>query len=368
MKFNLNGFGINNILRTLHLKKVKIYNLKYLQNNCVEFEVEDKDVKKVRRQIANVNFNQTPRPIKNYKKYLIANIGLLLGVFIGIIVSIFMSNFTWQIIVYGTKDLTVNDILQVLENNGIKKGEINTETSEEIETILLNNYDRIAQVSVIREGTAIIINLSEKLVYKNTEFKPIYAKFSGVITNINITTGTINVKVGDYVNAGDVLVLPYNISKNGEKINVKPVAEISATMFVLGKVELNKTETVLERTGNISKEYKYKIFNKNLFSGKNKNSFALFETVVYNENVSRLIPLTRDVVVYHELTEVQINHNFEEERQQIAQKSVDLAYQNLPIYEEMLSEKTNISIMDNKMFAITTLTITGVIHDWNFWH
>jgi len=368
MKFNLKGFGISNILRTLHAKNVKIYNLKHYSQDSIEFEVDDKNAKKVRRQIANVKFKQTPRPIKNYKKYLIANIGLLLGVFIGIIVSIFMSNFTWQIIIYGTKELTVNDVLQVLENNGIKKGEINTETTEEIETILLNNYDRIAQVSVIREGTAIIINLSEKLVYQDTEFSPIYANYSGVITNINITTGTRNVKVGDFVNVGDVLVLPYNINKNGEKINVKPIAEISAIMYVVGKVEVSKTEMVLKRTGNYTKEYKYKIFNKNLFSGKNKNSFALFETDVYNENVSRLIPLTRDVVVYHELEQVKVNHNFEEERQQVAEKSVSLAYQNLPIYQEMLSEDTNISIIDNKMFAITTLTIVGVIHDWNFWN
>ena len=100
-----------------------------------------------------------------------------------------------------------------------------------------------------------------------------------------------------------------------------------------------------------------------LFSGKNKNSFALFETVVYNENVSSLIPLTRDVVVYHELKQVEKTYNFDEEKENLKQKSVDLAYQNLPIYQEMLSEETDISIIDNKMFAITTLTITGVIHD-----
>ena len=50
-------------------------------------------------------------------------------------------------------------------------------------------------------------------------------------------------------------------------------------------------------------------------------------------------------------------------KEKLKQKSIDFAYQNLPIYQEMLNEKTDISIIDNKMFAITTLTITGVIHD-----
>ena len=363
MKFNLKGYGLDNILRVLNAKNVKIYNLLYLDKNNIEFEVDDKNAKKVRRQIANVHYTQTPRKIKNYKKYLIANIGLILGAFIGILVSIFMSNFTWQIIIYGTKDLTQTEILNVLEQNGIKKGEINLEASKDIENILINNYDRIAQVSVIKEGTAIIINISEKLVYKNAEFKPICAKFSGIIKEINVTTGTNVVKVGDFVNTGDILVLPYNIDKNGLKINVKPIAEISGTMFVVGKAELNQTETVLQPTGRITKEYKYKIFDKNIFSGKNKNSFALFKTVVYNENVSSLIPLTRDVVVYHELKQVEKTYNFDEEKENLKQISVNLAYQNLPIYQEMLNEETDISIIENKMFAITTLTITGVIHD-----
>ena len=59
----------------------------------------------------------------------------------------------------------------------------------------MNNYDRIAQVSVIREGTAIIINLSEKLVYTEVEFQPIIAKYSGIIKDIKVITGTINVNV-----------------------------------------------------------------------------------------------------------------------------------------------------------------------------
>ncbi len=363
MKFNLSGYNISNILRSLHVKKVKIYNLKYHSLNDVEFEVEDKDIKKVKRQIANVKFKQTPRKIKNIKKYILLNLGLILGVFFGSIASIFLSNYTWQIIVYGTQELSVSEIESVLKQNGVCKGKINTQTSEEIETILLNNYDRIAQVSVIKQGSAIIINLSEKLIYNDAQYLPICATYSGVITEIDIVTGTNNVKVGDFVHAGDVLVLPYNINSNGEKVSVKPIAQIKATMFISSKCELNKTDTILQRTGRTLTEYKYKIFNKNLFSGKIKNSFALFETDVYNENVSDLLPLTRDVVTYYELTQVKIENDFEKEKQNLIDKSINLAYASLPVYEEKFNEKSEVLIINNKMFASTTITITGIIHD-----
>jgi len=362
MKFELKGYGLNNILRSLHAKKVKIFNLEIINSNHVAFEVDEKDEKKVKRQIANVKSTQQPNKIKRFKAFFIANVGILLGLFFGFISYFFLSSFTWQILVYGTKDLSPNQIVNVLKVNGVKKGKINTKTSQEIEQILLNNYDKLAQVSVIKQGNAIIINVSEKLVYKQTEFLPIVATRCGVIESINIITGTNNVKVGDFVTAGDVLVLPYNINQNGEKINVKPLAEIKATMFVIGKCELNKTETKLKPTGKTQKVYNYKLFNKKIFS-KNKNSFALFSTLVYNENVSKLIPFTRDVVIYQELKKVEVVNDLEMLKPTLMAESVKLAYKNLPIYNELINETTTTNIVGEKLIACTTLTITGLIHD-----
>ena len=221
----------------------------------------DKDYKKVKRYIANYKVKQTLSNFKQIPILLLKNLGIIIGCFLGVLFGIFVSNYTWQIQVYGTKDLCVTDILSVLSENGIRKGKINHQTSKEIEEILLNKYDRIAQVSVIRKGTAIIINLSEKLVYVEGEFQPIKAKHAGTIKEINIITGTTNIKVGDYVNAGDILVLPFNINANGEKISVNPLAEIKAEIFVVSKCEISKTETQLIRTGNTTTIYNYKLKN-----------------------------------------------------------------------------------------------------------
>ena len=117
-------------------------------------------------------------------------------------------------------------------------------------------------------------------MYVEGEFQPITAEYSGIIKEINLITGTSNVKVGEYVNVGDILVLPFNINSNGEKIAVEPLAEIRADMFVVAKCEMKKFEQILVRTGRCKKVYKYKLKNMNLFSSKFKNSFALFDVVV----------------------------------------------------------------------------------------
>jgi len=360
MKIELNGYNIDNLLKTLHLKKITLFNLERTSHNRVSFEILDKDYKKTKRYIANFKVKETLSKFKQFPQIILNNIGVILGCFVGVLFGIFASNYTWQIQVYGTKDLSVDEIITVLSENGIKKGKVNHETSQEIEEILLNKYDKIAQVSVIREGTAIIINLSEKLVYEEDEFQPIIAKYSGIIKEINIITGTTNVKVGDYVNIGDVLVLPFNINSNGEKVSVNPLAEIKAEMFVVSKCEINKVETKLVRSGNAITTNNYKFKNKKIFSGKNKNSFALFETVMYNENISDILPLNREVIVHYELIEQEVVNNFEQEQQGLVEKSIEKAYEKLPA-GQIINENTETNILDEKMFAITTITVFGII-------
>lgn len=360
VKFELSGYNIDNLLKLLHQKKVVLYDLKK-ENLTVSFFVLEKQKKIVNRYIKNFKQKQSLTKIKQFPLFLLLNIGTILGVVFGGIFFLISSNYTWRIEIFGLKDLTKTEILQVLKENDISVGKINTQTSEDIETILLNNYDRIAQVSVIKQGTSIIINLSEKLVYKEQTFNPITAKYSGIITKINLITGTPNVKVGDFVNAGDVLVLPFNLVEN-KKISVKPLAQIEAEIFVTASSKINRTEDVCVRTGNKQLVYKYKLFNLNLFCGKNKNSFALFDKVVYNENVSSLIPFSRQVECYYQLKTEKITNDFALKKQALIDDSIKKAQQKLPI-GKILSTDTKLIEEQDKMLAITKITVQGIIND-----
>lgn len=363
MKIELEGYDIDNLLKTLYLKKVTISNLNKTDYKNASFEIQDKDFKKVKRYIKNFKTNITHNFFKRLPKIIVANVGILIAVFLGSIFALFCSTYTWQIKVYGTSDLSESDIINVLKDNGIKTGKINMISSEDVEAILLNNYDRIAQVSVIKRGTAIIINLSEKLIYIEEEFEPITAKFKGIITDISLITGTINVKVGDYVNVGDMLVLPFILDKEGNKISIRPMAEIKANMFVLGMCELQKIEQILVPTGKFTVTYNYKLFNFNLFSGKTKNSFALFNTTMYNENISDLVPFKRQIITYYELEVCNIEHDFELEKSALIDQSKVLAYKSLVGVDGILSENTTTIIVNDKLIATTTITFAGIIND-----
>ncbi len=362
MKFNLTGYDIDNLLKKLYLKKIPLLNVEKASVNQVSFEIFDADEKRVKRYINNFKIKKTPKFIKRLPKIALVNLGLILGVFFGSIFFMFASNYTWKITVYGTKELSTNEIIEVLKQNGVSTGKINLKSSQDIEYILMNNYDRIAQVSVIKQGTHIIINISEKLVYVEEEYKPITAKYSGIITKINIITGTTNVHVGDFVNIGEVLVLPFNINSSGEKVSVKPIAEIEGKIYITNTISLSKKEKVLKRTGKSTTVYNYKFLNFNLFSGKNKNSFALFDFVSYNENITSIVPLKREVVTYYELDYAEIEHNFEEEKEELKQKALVSAQEMLPQYSKKLREKVTTTIIEDVMYACAVIEVTGFLN------
>ena len=156
-------------------------------------------------------------------------------------------------------------------------------------------------------------------------------------------------------------MLPFNLDANNNKISVNPIAEITAEMYIIGKCELKKEVQVLERTGKTKIYYKYKFNNLNLFSSKNKNSFALFETEVYNENISSIVPLNRDVYICYELKYV-TRLNDLTNTEEVEEKSKLQAYKGLPV-GKILSENTNSSVVDDTLHAITTITVLGTIND-----
>ena len=115
MKYSLTGYNIDNLLKILHAKKITLYNVNWTSYNEISFEVDDKQCKKVKRYISNFKEQHKLTGIKKLPSILLANIGIVLAVFLGVLFYIFASQFTWQIMVYGTKELSESQILNVLK-------------------------------------------------------------------------------------------------------------------------------------------------------------------------------------------------------------------------------------------------------------
>ena len=94
-----------------------------------------------------------------------------------------------------------------------------------------------------------------------------------------------------------------------------------------------------------------------------QDAFALFETVSYNENISRLVPFSRDVTIYYELSPVEITHDLDDERDSLIESSRAGAYELLPTYTKMIDEHTEVALVSDALYATTSITVEGVIND-----
>ena len=122
-----------------------------------------------------------------------------------------LKNYIWGIEINGNTGITDDMIMEYLENNDITMGTpIDTIDTEVIEKMLRKDFDNITWVSVGQQGTALTIDIKERDVatYPREEYlaSNLYAVHSGTVESIIVRNGIPKVKIGDTVEAGQLLV------------------------------------------------------------------------------------------------------------------------------------------------------------------
>jgi sporulation protein YqfD len=361
VKIQVIGYNLDQLINKLQSKNITLYNIERVENNVMFFEIKLSQYKSVKPLLKNYEYNIKYLGLANFKTWLKKNVAILLVIPFALGLMAFSTRFTWNIEIYGGDNLLKNQVIEILNDNNISKGKFLPKDNKIVEQILLKQLPNIAQVSCMTRGTTIVVNLSPKLVYTPETFEPIRASYNGIITNFSLISGTMAVSMGDFVSAGDILVYPFTLDKDGNQVSVKPIAEVRARAYVVGTSKLGATETKLARTG---KEYTISsitLLNKKLFSTKSPKPFALYETRVYNECISSVLPIMRTKTTYYELDYVVVNYDLVAEQGRIEQQSIDLAYSNLPTNSEILDEQTTSLIINDTLYSTTTLTIDTII-------
>ncbi len=355
------GYNLDQLINKIQNNNITIYNIKRVENNVMFFTIKLKQYKRLKPILKNYEYQSKYLGIANFKTWLKRNVAILLVLPFAFGLMMFSTNITWNIKVYGADTELKQSVVDILKVNNISKGKILPKDNKFIEKILTEQLPNVAQVSCMLRGTTIVINISKKLVYVPETYEPIKASFSGIITSFSLISGTLAVNVGDFVNVGDILVYPFSLDKDLNQVSVQPIAEIKAKVYIVGSSKLSATETVLARTGKSYTTSSITLLNKKLFSKKSSKPFALYESYVYNENISSVLPLKRVKVTYYQLDYMLVNYDLVAEKGRIEQESVDLAYLNLPTNSEILDEKTTSLVINDTLYSTTTLTISTII-------
>ncbi len=136
--------------------------------------------------------------------------GLLLGGLCAIILFVLSGLFVWDVRVMGNETLSASEVRRELEACGFGVGSYLPRVDTDVlENRVLLSSDRIAWISVYMEGTVARVQVVEQVARPAEEAKRpanLVAKRDGQIEYVRLYRGSCEVKVGQAVRTGDLLV------------------------------------------------------------------------------------------------------------------------------------------------------------------
>lgn len=213
--------------------------------------------------------------------------GILVGACLGIALFCLSQSVIWRVDVVGNERLNKEEIIKVLEENGMRVGnfkkDINTDFIEQ--KVMINNDD-IAWISINISGTVASVEIREVIdtEVKEKDLSPanLVSKFDAQIVSVQIYSGFNAIKVGDFVRAGDLLASGISKSEKAPLRYTRASGDVYGRVTHTFEIEIPLIQTVKVQTGE-------KISKKTLnFFG---NSIKLFTNY-------RNLPTSYDIINY----------------------------------------------------------------------
>ncbi len=146
--------------------------------------------------------------------------GLILGFLTGLFLLFYSQLFVWQINIEGNKSIPSSEIEKALEDCGIRVGSYIPDIDVHRDAnILLSRYEKISSAAISINGTYLSISVLENSfppeIVNASGFYNVVAARDGVILDIDAADGQPEVREGDAVHKGQLLINSFIEGKNG---------------------------------------------------------------------------------------------------------------------------------------------------------
>ena len=293
VKIKVEGLFLERFINICVSKKILLMDIKREKSTIMYANVGIADYKKL-KQVARKTKSKIkiqrkkglPFTIKKYRKRKI--FGILFVVILALLIV--SSNYIWNIEISGNVKITNQEILQSLEESGLKVGlsKNDIDTNAVISKIRLDRED-IAWIGITVKGTNAIVKIKEAAkapeVIDENKFCNIVANKTGMITKINVQNGTANVKVGDIVEEGDILVNGYLEGKYTGTRYVHGAATVEAKIWYTKKEKAMLKQQIPVQTGNEEKKYSIKFKKNQINLFKTLSKFEKYDTINENKKI-----------------------------------------------------------------------------------
>jgi|GEM_PF-5705700 len=288
------------LLNLLSKHSVKTTSVMVLEDG-IKFKISSKDQFKLEQIFKNYGkkFQLLKRKgwIVNVKN-IIKNVGFWLGVSASIMVVIAYSFCLTEVKIIGAKR-TDEEMVRTAVFNELKLPNFARESNLKRVEKAVAELPGISYVSLWKDGRTLNIEIVEEL--PNVEkidtqnFVSIKAKENGIVTKIVVYGGTGIVKVGDEVNSGQDLILPYLENANGERKNTLAIGKVYAKIVkeneVVYETEKQYEELFAKEYEKSVEKFKSTLSDEDEYLGSHffvKNVDKTIVCSIYYEYISRI--------------------------------------------------------------------------------
>ena len=349
----IEGYYIERFINICKNQKIAIWNLKRDGEINLSFRAGVKDfkdicniAKKTKCKLKIKHKKGVPFLLHRYKKRKI----FLILLIIIISLVIFSSNFVWNVDIIEENGVKLENIEKDIEEAGLRVGQLkSTVNSKEIINKIRLERNDIAWMGIELKGTNVIVKIvkadEKPEIIDENEYCNIVSDKAGVITKINSQTGTANMKVGDTVNVGDVLINGWMEGKYTGIRYVHAKGEIQAKVWYTEYKNVSYNATERKETGNYENKYTLKINNFKINFHKGVSKFKIYDTIE-TENKFRIfsdfyLPISVIKTTNKEIEEIQKKYQVDEAKNigiQDLEKKLDSEIENK---ESIVSKNVN---------------------------
>lgn len=293
VNIEVEGVFVERFINICKSKNILLWNVKLEKGIKLYANIGINDYKGIRKIAKKTNTKirikrkcGIPFLLHRYKKRKIL-LGVLGVIIIGLIVT---SRFLWNITIIGNEDITKEEIMAVLSEEGLKigayKNNININTV--INQIRLKRED-IAWIGISIKGTNAEVEIKEAIaapkIVDNNEYCNIIANKDCMITKINVQNGMTHVTEGDIVKKGDILVNGYLEGKYTGIRYVHALANIEAKVWYSKKNKVPLNQQIHTHTGNTEEKHALRIKNFKINFYKTLSKFENYDTICESKKI-----------------------------------------------------------------------------------
>lgn len=159
--------------------------------------------------------------------------GLFAGAALVAVGLMILGCFIWQVDIQGLQTIPEEEVRDALEELGVRRGALRRDIdARQVERMLMIRLDKAAWVAVNLRGSSAVVEILERVVppERVDDRVPhnVVAAKPGFITYLEVYNGQPTVKVGDSVDAGEILVSGIMEDKKGRNRTVHARAKVMA--------------------------------------------------------------------------------------------------------------------------------------------